>query len=163
MNDAPIDFLRDRVKEINSALFFNESPNPILLPTCIISATAVDEEGYISFFMTRSCFYLPELDHHFPARLDFYRKGKPFFLKIKGEATIITNEKEMGIYQGVYVEKKQKTNQQLMLVKVKIDSAEYYEMKEHLSWWEKMLELFAGWIPDKKGAFAYIERPFSYN
>jgi hypothetical protein len=49
MNDAPIQFIRERINEIESALFFNESSNPILLPTCIVSANGLDEEGYIVF------------------------------------------------------------------------------------------------------------------
>lgn len=163
MNNAPIQFLRDRVNEIESALFFNESSNPMLLPTCIVTANKLDEDGYIGFFMTRAHYYLPEKDHNFPARLDFYKKGKPFFLKIKGSATIITNENEMGMYKKTYWDLRKKTNRQLMLIKVKINYAEYYEVTKDLSWWEKVIDLFAGWLPDRKEVFEYIERPYSYN
>jgi len=163
MNDAPIQFLRDRVSEIESALFFNESSDPIRLPTCIVTANGVDEDGYIVFFMTREHYYLPEIEHDFPARLDFYKKGKPFFLKIRGNATIITNVNDMGKYKNIYWDVRKKTNRQVMLIKVKINYAEYYEVKGHLTWWEKMLNLFDGLIPDRKGVFEYLDRPFSYN
>jgi hypothetical protein len=163
MNDAPIQFIRERINEIESALFFNESSNPILLPTCIVSANGLDEDGYIVFFMTRAQYCLPEIEHGFPARLDFYKKGKPFFLKIKGNATIITLESEMGNHKSIYWELRKKTNRQLMLIKVKINYAEYYEMKEHSTWWDKTLDFFAGWIIDKKGVYEYFDRPFSYN
>jgi hypothetical protein len=163
MDNAPIQFLRDRVSEIESALFFSESSNPILLPTCIVSAKGLDEDGYIAFFMTRAQYYLQEKEHDFPARLDFYKKGKPFFLKIKGCATIITNENEMGNYISTYWDLRKKTNRQLMLIKVKINYVEYYEVKGHLNWWNKIFNLFDSLIPYRKGVFEYLDRPFSYN
>ncbi len=60
-----LDFLRDRIHEIRSALFANTSNEAFKLPTCIISALNIDNEGNVCFFIHRPDLYMEEYDMEF--------------------------------------------------------------------------------------------------
>ena len=143
-----LDFLRDRIHEIRSALFANTSNEAFKLPTCIISALNIDNEGQICFFIHRPDLYMEEYDMEFPAKLDFYRKGKPFFLKISGQAQIIADKDEMLNYIGLPGNVDLPSLSKLLLVKVKVEHAEYFEARhkhqwQWNNWWKEIWHFFS--------------------
>ncbi len=139
-----LEFLRTRIHEIRSALFSNTSEEVFKLPTCIISALNIDNEGHICFFIRRPELFMNERDKGFPARLDFYKKGKPFFLKISGQAQIFSDAAQMLEYMGLPGNVKLPSLTKLLLVKVKMSEAQYFESKQrHLAfnwktWWNQL-------------------------
>lgn len=140
LNDITIGFLKDRINEIGSALFFNTSNAAFKLPTSIISVLRVDEEGNIWFFLHNPDLFIEEGDKEFPARLDFYRKGKPFYLKVSGEALVITDIKEINELAGFRSGPTISSQTHIMLVKVRVEHASYFEQRERTigrlqSWW----------------------------
>ncbi|HYF30345.1 MAG TPA: pyridoxamine 5'-phosphate oxidase family protein [Chitinophagaceae bacterium] len=122
-----LDFLRERIDELRSALFFNTSNAVLKLPTCIISTLQMDEAGQVWFFVNRPEQYLHEFDREFPARLDFFRKGKRFFLHLTGKAYIISDPEELNELINVTDDVKQKAMSHMVLIKFKIATANYYE------------------------------------
>lgn len=88
------ELIRNKVTEIGSAIFHNVSDAPKMISTGLISSVRYDEEGRIYFFTPRPQFLIEE-DLRFPAVLDFYRKGNPFFIKMNGIAEVITDESDM--------------------------------------------------------------------
>ena len=143
-----LDFLRDRIHEIRSALFANTSNEAFKLPTCIISALNIDNEGNVCFFIRRPDVYMEEYDMEFPAKLDFYRKGKPFFLKISGMAQVVKDQDEMLNYIGLPGNVDLPSLSKLLLVKVKVEQAEYFEArhKQHWQWnnlWNQVWHFFS--------------------
>ncbi len=122
-----LDFLREKINELRSALFFNTGNAVLRLPTSIITTLKMDEAGQVWFFVNRPEQYLHEFDKEFPARLDFFRKGKRFFLQLTGKAYIVSDPEEL--YEVVSVEDdiKQKAISHLVLIKFKIATADYYE------------------------------------
>lgn len=88
------ELIRNKVSEIGSALFYNVSQAPKMITAGIISSVSYDEEGRLYFFTTRPQVLLKE-DIRFPAELDFYRKGTPFFIKINGIAEVLTDIHEI--------------------------------------------------------------------
>lgn len=121
LTDATI--IRSRINEIRSALFFNEGGYPGVYSAGIISALEVNDEGQILFFINKPEFMLTE-DRRFPARLEFYRKGKPFFIKVKGVAEILTDVDLLGRYVKVYDFQQGIAEKKLALVKVIVQHAE---------------------------------------
>ena len=91
---------------------------------------------------------MEEYDMEFPAKLDFYRKGKPFFLKISGLAQIVMDKEEMLNYIGLPGNVDLPSLSKLLLVKVKVEHAEYFEAKarqqwQWKDWWNTMWHFFS--------------------
>ncbi|WEK33501.1 MAG: hypothetical protein P0Y53_13500 [Candidatus Pseudobacter hemicellulosilyticus] len=141
-----IDFLRDRIHEIRSALFSNTSNATYKLPTCIISALNIDSEGMICFFIRRPDQYMEEHEKEFPARLDFYRKGKPFFLKISGDAQLVTDQEAMMDSMGLPGMAPLPSLSRLLLVKVKVMESQYLDLRHRSfqwkDWWQQLRQYF---------------------
>ena len=140
LSDIHLGFLRDRINEIGSALFFNNSNATFKLPTSIISALKVDDHGNIWFFLHKPDLFIEEGDKEFPARLDFYRKGKPFFLRVSGKALVITEADEINDLVDMAPEQQAAALNRVMLVKVHVHHAEYFEQYKRTvsrleTWW----------------------------
>jgi hypothetical protein len=127
LTSANITFLQVKINELRSALFFSLTNAVLKMPTTIVSALKVDDVGQVWFFVNRPAQYIQEFDRQFPARLDFFRKGKRFFIKIAGMASIVNDPEEVSGIIGFSEEIKQVAMHQLLLVKVVIQQAEYYE------------------------------------
>jgi general stress protein 26 len=135
--------MRDRIQEIGSALFFNTGNSMFKMPPSIISALRVDDQGNIWFFLHKPDFFIEEADKEFPAKLDFYRKGKPFYLLVSGKAQVITDAQEIDALVDMAPEQRDLAMEKVMLVKVQVVHAEYYEQKLRTvgkveSWWNSL-------------------------
>jgi Pyridoxamine 5'-phosphate oxidase like len=125
LSQTPLPFLQEKISDLRSALFFSLSDAVLKMPTTIVTALRVDEVGQVWFFINRPMQNLQEFDREFPARLEFFKKGKSFYLKILGKACIVNDPEEVNGLVSVPEEVKSKAMSQLVLVKVKIQSAEY--------------------------------------
>jgi len=89
--DTNLQFIREKINEVRSAIMYSSSDEVIRLPNNIVSAVKIDEEGQLWFVCDRPS-YLPEqYPPSFPARLHFYRKGKFFHIEVSGPARIVNN------------------------------------------------------------------------
>lgn len=122
-----LDFLREKINDLQSALFFNTSNAVLKFPNCIISTLKMDEAGQVWFFVNRPEQYLHEFDREFPARLDFFRKGKRFFLHLTGKAYLVTDPEELNEIISVTEDIKQKAMSHMVLIKFRIAAADYYQ------------------------------------
>ena len=70
-------------------------------------------------------------DHEktFPARLQFYRKGKPFYIHVTGYAGVSDCKEIMNEFTGPGKETRDIAMQNLTLIKLKMTKAEYHEQK----------------------------------
>jgi len=128
-SDTNLFFIKDRITEIGSALLYSMSNELIKLPCSIITVLNADEDGHLWFFTKRPGQYMAQQEKSFPARLKFYRKGKPFFVEVSGHA-VVTEEKEIiNEFAGMQGSLADVAMQNLMLVKLKIKKAEYHEPK----------------------------------
>ncbi|MGB8195338.1 MAG: pyridoxamine 5'-phosphate oxidase family protein [Chitinophagaceae bacterium] len=127
LTENHLNFLREKIQELRSALFFNTSNAVLKLPCCIINTIKVDEAGQVWFFVHRPEQYLHEFDKEFPARLDFFQKGKRFFLHLTGKAFIITDPEELNEIISLTEDVKQKAMAQMVLIKFNIANADYHE------------------------------------
>ena len=146
-----ITFLQQRIQEIGSALFYSLSSAVLKFPTTIVNTLKVDEFGNIWFFINRPEQQLTEFDWEFPAKMQFYRKGKSYFLQIAGKACIVNDPEEVNSLQGLPEDTRLKAFKDMVLIKLKINVVqyhEYYHEQPKQSIWQKMYNwLFAPAAP----------------
>ena len=87
-------------------------------------------------------------DHRFPARLEFYRKGKPFYLKVYGVAEIVTDNEQLRRYSRVYCSQQTVAENKLTLVRVAVQQAEYNHDEEAFDTaaFKKIFHQFSAWF-----------------
>jgi general stress protein 26 len=127
IQDMSVTFLSEKIKELENALFMSESNALVNLPTHIVRISEVDKEGNIWFIIPKPKQVVESFSKEMPAKLDFFKKGKDFFIKVSGLATIIWNQEEMqspallSTFTGSF-----ETNN-IVAVKVKVETTEYVE------------------------------------
>jgi hypothetical protein len=135
-----LNFLREKIQEIGSAIFFNQSDSVLKLPTSIVSTLNVDDYGFVWFFVQKPRQSLKEFETEFPCRLDFFRKGAGYFLQVSGKGWVVTDPEEMNAFVTLPEEAKQMAMKDMVLVKVKILKAEYSETSPvRASWWQQAM------------------------
>jgi general stress protein 26 len=128
MIHLPIKFLQKKIQELQSALFLTESDSLIKMPTHVITAAEADDDGQIWFIIPKPSQDINAFDEAFLAKLDFFKKGKGFYLKIHGIASIVASKKEMESVNGISDEMKEKMDDKnVVAIRVKVQSADYFE------------------------------------
>jgi hypothetical protein len=162
---SSIPFLQDKIQGIGSALFYNLSGGVLKFPTTIVSILKVDEMANIWFFMNRPEQQLNEFDREFPTHMQFYRKGKGYYLQIIGKAYVINDPEELNGLIGLSEEIKARAFQEMVLVKVKIGSAQYYPFQPKFAYKSNLLGLlnrFYNWLfKEPARQEPYILRPLA--
>jgi len=125
--DTNLEFIRNRIYEIRTALLYSLSDEIIKLPTSLISVQKVDEKGQIWFLMNRTPQLMEKNEQRFPARLQFYRKGKPFYMQVSGHAAMVENIAALNHLFSAPRTIRKAVSHNLIVVKLKIDSVEYHE------------------------------------
>ena len=130
-NELSFKFLQEKIQELQTALFFTLSNAVLKMPTHIVTVVHADESGQIWLVIPRPLQYIEEFESEFPVKLDFFRKGKQFFLKLEGKAFIVTDPAEMRKFDKMdrQLELMIK-NQKSVIIKVKIQNAGYFEVME---------------------------------
>src|ERR1700744_5927779 len=95
LHKTDLHFLQQKIQDLRNALFFSQNPSLLRIATTIVSVIKVDELGQMWFFVPRPKQALHEFDREFPVRLEFFKKGKEFFLHVSGKAFIVTDPEEI--------------------------------------------------------------------
>jgi general stress protein 26 len=90
--NPPLSSLKESINEIKTALFFSEQDAVMKFPVSVITCQYVDDAGQIWFFMNRPSHSIEGYDKSFPAKLDFFKKGCPRSIQLKGYAYIVHEE-----------------------------------------------------------------------
>jgi general stress protein 26 len=127
IQDMSLAFLSEKMMELENALFMSESNALVSLPTHIVRITEVDSEGNIWFIIPKPTQVTESFSKEMPAKLDFFKKGKDFFVKISGVATIVWSaiEMESATLTKQFAGSFEKEN--MVAVKVKVETSEYVE------------------------------------
>jgi hypothetical protein len=141
-NSTPFNFIQDKINNIGSALFYSQQYSVLKFPTTIITALKVDELGQIWFCISRPNQQVGAFDSRFPAQLDFYRKGKGYFLKIFGQAFVVDDPEEINQLTGWAIDIDKVTLNKLLLLKLKIQQVVYFSCSitgdRKLFWWYEL-------------------------
>jgi hypothetical protein len=125
---TPLPFLQSRILELQHALFFNSGNAVLKISNQVVKAMYVDELGQIWFVVPRPAQSVEQFDREFPARLDFFKKGKQFFVKVAGKAFIVNDPEELNGLSVIPEETRQQArNKEVVLLKMKIQYADYFE------------------------------------
>jgi len=120
-------FLREKIKNLGSAIFFNQSDAVLKLPTSIVRIISVDDYGYIWFFIQKPPQQLSEFEKEFPVKLDFFRKGLDYSLQVIGNGYIVSDPEELFVITTNIEEIKRFNPGQMVLIKVKMTRADYFD------------------------------------
>ncbi len=124
----PLTFIEEKVMDLENALFFSLSDAVLKIPCCVIKVLRADELGQLWFVIPKPSQLIHAFDKTFPVKLDFFRKGRDYYLKILGKAFLVNDPEEInnaeclqetGKHQAMYNE--------TVLIKVQLSHAEYVE------------------------------------
>lgn len=127
IQDMSVQLLGEKMKELENALFVSDAGSLSKLPTHIVQIAEVDDEGNAWFIIPRPTQVIESFDKQMPAKLEFFKKGKGFYLKLRGLASLIHSEELLPrtrVFQELSGSFKKK---KLVAVKLKMQSAEYFE------------------------------------
>jgi hypothetical protein len=143
-----LNFLQEKIQEIGSAIFFNLSDSVLKLPTSIVSTMRVDDYGFVWFMVQKPKQSLKEFETEFPVRLDFFRKGSSGFLQVMGKGWVVSDPEEMNLLEELSPESRMVALNEMVLVKVKIMKAEYYESRSARpqSWLQQVVGSVTAWF-----------------
>ncbi|MDP4150941.1 MAG: pyridoxamine 5'-phosphate oxidase family protein [Bacteroidota bacterium] len=146
LNHSDLQFLQDKIQDLRSALFFSQNSSLLKISTTIVTILKADEMGQVWFFVPRPSQALHEFDREFPARLQFFRKGRRFFLHITGKAYIVTDPEE--INSLFYEDIRESASDHLVLIRVKMTKADYFESLPdgREGWWRDLRKQLYSWF-----------------
>ena len=161
-NTSDLNFLRGKIQELRNALFFSQNSSLLRIATTIVSIMKVDDLGQIWFFVPRPSQALHEFDREFPVKLEFFRKGKSFFLHLTGKAFIVTDPEE--INSLVYEDIRERVADHMVLIKVKMTKADYFEtpaQADHIGWWRDLRTQLHAWLFNTRPGYKpyHLESP----
>lgn len=161
-NTSDLNILQGKIQELRNALFFSQNNSLLRMATTIVSILRVDELGQIWFFVPRPMQALHEFDREFPVKLEFFRKGKKFFLHIAGKAFIVTDPEE--INSLLFDEIKERVADHMVLIKVKMTKADYFESSvatDHTGWWRDLRTQLHAWLFNTRPGYKpyHLESP----
>lgn len=141
--------LKSKINELQTALFYTESSSPIKLPTHVISDVEVDDENRIWFVVPKPAMHIDAYEKEVLAKLDFFKKGKDFFVKIKGIASLLTEPVLVQGYEQLSAGMKEKMNdEKSMAILVKIEDKELVDNtpKPAQSWLQSSRSHLSSWF-----------------
>lgn len=94
------EMIKEQIMTLGSALFFTENESLLKLPVHVINNVQIDEQNRIWFLIQRPTQELTEFDQELPAKLDFFRKGESFYVKVRGTAMIVDNAPKINALAG---------------------------------------------------------------
>ena len=128
ITNLPVKFLQQKIQELQSALFITESNTVLKMPTHVISGAEVDEAGQIWFLIPKPSQHIDAFEKEFPAKLDFFKKGKGFYMKVQGKAAIVADFGELQDLASLSADIKEKMKSgDTVAIKMKIQNGDYYE------------------------------------
>jgi len=124
----PLTFIHNKVKDLQNALFFSLNDTLLKIPTCVIRVLGTDQLGRVWFFIPKPKQSIYAFEKVFPAKLDFFKKDREYYLKLYGTAYIISDPEEICHIECLdETIKSQALKSEILLITVHINQAEYVE------------------------------------
>lgn len=119
-NDKNLQFIKEKIEDLGVALLHCHSKGLLRIPNTIIQTHTVDENGDILFFINRPTQLLSEFDQEFLVNLNYFKKGRNYFVNIFGRARIINDPEELTYILELTSQELNKALTEQVLIKVKI-------------------------------------------
>jgi hypothetical protein len=137
--------LRDRVLELQTALFYDLSESVLRLPPTVVQTLDVDEADQLWFVMPRPVQQVSEFDTSFPVQLNYFRKNAPYSLNILGRGYMVHDPEERCNWSLLHQELGM-IDASSVLIKVKITRAEMQEWELEPSPVAKLVNRVLAWL-----------------
>lgn len=155
-NNLHVNFLREKIGELKTALLYCNSKSVLKIPTTIVTAINVDDLGQIWLLVPRPSQNITEFERDFPVTLNFYRKGKNFYLNIDGKAGIVLEPGELDEMAENIETDPRSLLDQWILVKVKVIDTQYHDNRlavKNSSWITNLSSHFNKLISPAAGSY----------
>ena len=129
LTEKNISFLSQKLPDLQTALFLNQSDAVLKVPAAIIRLLKVDEDAQLWFFIPRPTQHLGEFEHAFLSDVQFYQKGKNYFITVTGKAYLVSDPEEVNGLLDLDEDVRTTALMSKVLVKVKIEDFRYYAAK----------------------------------
>jgi hypothetical protein len=124
----PLTFVEKKIMDLENALFFSLSDAVLKIPSCVIKVLQADELGQLWFLIPKPSQLVQACDKTFPVKLDFFKKGCDFYMKIFGKAFLVNDPEEINSAECLDESIKQQARyQESILIRVQMSHAEYVE------------------------------------
>jgi hypothetical protein len=126
-SNLPGKLLKRKLLELNSALFFAENDSLFKLPNHLVTEMELNEDGdEIRFAIPKPAQDIEAFDKEFPVRMEFFKKGIAYRLKIQGKGSIIEDAAELENWLAVSPTRQEKVkNEPTIMVKVAVKYVDY--------------------------------------
>jgi general stress protein 26 len=118
-----INFIAGKIDQLQTALLHIHSNSLLKFPTSVAEKLHIDELGCVWVAINKPTQYVHEFDRSFHVGLNFYKKGKAFYLNTYGLARVVTDPEEMNHVPATIMSQ---LNDRLLIC-VRILEANYYE------------------------------------
>lgn len=126
-DDKALQFIAEKIEDINVAIFHCHSNSPLKINNTIINTFGVDDCGNITFFIKRPQQLISEFDREFPVELNYFKKGKNYFMNIFGKARIIYDPEELAYQTDLNTEETNAALTTHVLIKVQILKVDFFD------------------------------------
>jgi hypothetical protein len=122
-------FFHEKIKYIQTALLTNQSHSVLKLPNRVISISYIDDVGQLWFFVPRPTQHLTEFEREFPVKLQFSKKGTPWFFTIEGKVHMVVDPEEQNELDFLPADMKERAVKKDLLLKLEISKLKYAKLK----------------------------------
>jgi hypothetical protein len=137
--------IRERILELGSALFYDQSESVLHLPPTVVNTLDIDEVGQIWFIMPMPLQQVSEFDRSFPVQLNYFRKNAPYSLNLLGRGYIISDPEELVNWELLHPDLPS-IGKSGILVKVKVVRVEMQEWEQEASPVSKVVKGVLSWL-----------------
>ena len=124
--NLPGKLLKRKLAELNSALFFAEGDSLFKLPNHLVTEMEINDDGEIRFVIPKPAQDIEAFDKEFPVRLEFFKKGIAYRLKLQGKGAIVEDSAEMEKWVAVSESRQEKAkNETMIMIKVMVKYVDY--------------------------------------
>jgi len=125
-SNLPGKLLKRKLLELNSALFFAENDSLFKLPNHLVTEMELNEDGdEIRFAIPKPAQDLEAFDKEFPVRMEFFKKGIAYRLKIQGKGFISEDAAELENWLNASPTRLEKATEAMIMVKVVVKYVDY--------------------------------------
>lgn len=152
ITNLPGKLLKRKLSELNSALFFAEGDSLFKLPNHLITEMEINDDGEIRFVIPKPAQDLEAFDREFPVRLEFFKKGIAYRLKLQGKGAIVEDGPEMEKWLAVSESRQEKARKEAMImIKVMVKYVDYTGNISH-SFPSRLKTQLTEWLFSSKSA-----------
>lgn len=149
LQETQTGLLKSKIMELQSALLFTESSSIVKLPTHVISDVSIDEDGSIWFVIPKPAQHIDAFDKEMPAKLDFFKKGTDFFVKVRGTVSFVTDAAETDNNTALTAEMQERVKEGYMIaMKVLVQDSEMVDNapKPARNWLQSSRSQLSSWF-----------------